>query len=418
MTYIAGMKSFHGADGSTTTHGFDRHFGARLDALRAHGNYREFVQLSRIRGAWPRAHWHGAHGVREVTVWCSNDYLGMGQHPDVVGAMANETTRQSAGSGGTRNISGTNYLHADLEAELARLHRKPAALLFTSGYVANLGALTTLATALPNTVVLSDERNHASMIAGLQAARVEKQIFRHNDPNHLEALLRRLPADRPKIIAFESVYSMDGTIGAVADIAALARSYGALTYLDEVHAVGLYGRQGAGIADAEGCGDTIDIVQGTLAKAFGVIGGYVAASAATVDYIRSFSREFIFTSSLPPPVVAAALAAIRAVKAADDRRAQLRERVAQVKAGLDRVGIKYVNSDSHIIPVLVPGASQVKAVARTLLEDHCIYVQPINAPTVPVGAERLRLTPCPLHDDAMIDCLLAALTDALGRLGA
>lgn len=415
MTHLTSTLPRSPTNESRPGHDFERHFASRLDDLRARGNYREFVQLSRIAGAWPRARWHGPGGVREVTVWCSNDYLGMGQHSAVTGAMAGEAMAQSAGSGGTRNISGTNTLHAELETELADLHRKSAALLFTSGYVANLGSLATLAAALPKTVVLSDERNHASMIAGLQAARVEKQVFRHNDPDHLEALLRRLPPDRPKIIAFESVYSMDGTMGAIAEITALARAYGALTYLDEVHAVGLYGREGAGVAAMTGCSDAIDVIQGTLAKAFGVIGGYVAASATIVDYLRSFSREFIFTSSLPPPVAAAALAAVREVRRADDRRARLRDRVAAVKRGLDRAGITYLPSESHIVPVPVSGAARVKAVAKTLLDEHGIYVQPINAPTVPIGGERLRLTPGPLHDEAMIEQLITALVDALAR---
>ncbi len=396
---------------------FDRAFRTRLVDLKARGGYREFARLTRIPGAWPTALVHGADGPRRVTVWCSNDYLGMAQHPAVVQAMAAEALQQSAGSGGTRNIGGTYAVHAELEQQLALHHRKPAALLFTSGYVANLGALATLAAALPGAVVLSDERNHASMIAGFQAARVEKAIFRHNDPDHLEFLLRGIPAHRPKIIAFESVYSMDGTIGAVAEIAALARAHGALTYLDEVHAVGLYGRSGAGVADAAGCLEQIDVIQGTLAKAFGVIGGYIAASATTVDYVRSFSREFIFTSSLPPPVAAAALASLNAVRAADDLRARLFDRVAAVKRALTAAGIPFQDSGSHIVPVIVPGAARVKAVARSLVEDHAIYVQPINAPTVPEGRERLRLTPGPHHTDAMIEKLVAALTAVLAGHG-
>lgn len=386
-------------------------FSERLDDLRARGAYRDFARLSRIPGAWPKALLHDDAGAREVTVWCSNDYLGMGQHPAVVEAMAETARGQSAGSGGTRNISGTHRLHATLEAELADLHGKQAALLFTSGYVANLGTLATLAAGIPGCIVLSDEKNHASMIAGLQAARVEKRIFRHNDLAHLESLLQAIPAGRPKIIAFESVYSMDGTIGAAAEIATLAKRYGALTYLDEVHAVGLYGPHGAGIAATQGA--EIDVIQGTLAKSFGVIGGYIAADAKLIDYVRSFSREFIFTSSLPPPVVAGALAAVRFLRGADDLRLRHQDRVAATKRALANAGIPFSDAPSHIVPVLVPGAARVKAVARRLLDDSAIYVQPINAPTVAVGAERLRLTPSPLHTDAMIADLVAALTSAL-----
>ena len=395
---------------------YEAFFGERLDDLRTRGNYRAFARLSRLPGAWPRALLHDDAGSREVTVWCSNDYLGMGQHRAVVEAMAETALGQSAGSGGTRNISGTHRLHAALESELASLHRKDAALLFTSGYVANLGALATLAAGIPGCVVLSDEKNHASMIAGFQAARVEKRIFRHNDIAHLETLLQAIPAGRPKIIAFESVYSMDGTVGAVSAISALAKKYGALTYLDEVHAVGLYGPDGAGVAAAHGA--EIDVIQGTLAKAFGVIGGYIAASAQLIDYVRSFSREFIFTSSLPPPVVAAALSATRHVRGAEDLRRRHQDRVASTKRALTDAGISFIDAPSHIVPVLVPGADRVKRVAKALLDDHAIYVQPINAPTVAVGAERLRLTPSPLHTDAMIAELVVALTDALKQGGA
>jgi 5-aminolevulinate synthase len=395
---------------------YDRVFSARLADLKARGSYREFARLARIPGAWPRAVFHDARGVREVVVWCSNDYLGLGQHPAVVQAMADEALRQAAGSGGTRNISGTHCRHVELEQALADLHGKAAALLFTSGYVANLGALATLAGAFPNCVVFSDERNHASMIAGLQAARVEKRIFRHNDTDHLQTMLRQVPRGRPKIIAFESVYSMDGTVGAVADIARLAREHGALTYLDEVHAVGLYGPNGAGIAEAQGVAERIDVIQGTLAKAFGVVGGYIAASAATVDFIRSHSREFIFTSSLPPPVVAAALASVGVVRAAHDLRRRQRRQVEILKAALTTAGLPFLASPSHIVPVPVPGARRVKAVARALLDDHGIYVQPINAPTVPEGAERLRLTPGPHHTDGDVAHVVAALGDVLARV--
>jgi len=393
------------------------HFNAALDDLKRGGSYRRFARLSRIAGAWPRALLHDEHGAREVTVWCSNDYLGMGAHASTVVAMSQTALTQSAGAGGTRNISGTHTLHCELEAELADLHGKPAALLFTSGYLANLGALATLAAKLPGCIVLSDERNHASMIAGLQAARVEKRIFRHNDLAHLEEILRTLPASRPKLIAFESVYSMDGTISDIAAVTALARRYNALTYLDEVHAVGLYGPEGAGIAARDAVAAQVDIIQGTLAKSFGVIGGYVAASAAIIDVLRSFSREFIFTSALPPPVVAAALAAVRHVRGAHELRARHQSRVVAVKQALAAAGLPVLDSPSHIVPVMVGEAHRATAISRALLDDHGIYVQPINHPTVPRGTERLRLTPSPQHTDAMIADLAAGLRDVFTRIG-
>jgi 5-aminolevulinate synthase len=396
---------------------YGAHFAAALDGLKAAGNYRRFARLSRIPGAWPRAHLHDGRGVREVTVWCSNDYLGMGSHPRTIAAMSDAALGQSAGAGGTRNISGTHHLHGELEAELADLHGKPAALLFTSGYLANLGSLATLAAKLPGCVVLSDERNHASMIAGIQAARVEKHVFRHNDPVHLESLLKNLPPSRPKIIAFESIYSMDGSIGDIAAFIALARRHNALTYLDEVHAVGLYGPNGGGIADRLGLAAQVDIIQGTLAKAFGVIGGYVAASAEIVDFLRSFSRELIFTSALPPPVTAGALAAVRHVRADHDLRVRHQRQAAALKAALRAANLPVMDSPSHIVPVLVGEARRTTAICNALLEDHGIYVQPINHPTVPCGTERLRLTPSPRHTDAMIAALTAALADVFARHG-
>ncbi|MDX2145512.1 MAG: 5-aminolevulinate synthase [Rhodospirillaceae bacterium] len=405
----------HGYDAPRFDYG--AHVAAALAQLKAQGNYRRFARLSRIGGAWPRALLHDGGAAREVTVWCSNDYLGMGSHPAVIGAMAETALAQSAGAGGTRNISGTHHLHDALERELAALHGKPAALLFNSGYLANLGSLATLATKLPGCIVLSDERNHASMIAGIQAARVEKHVFRHNDLAHLDSLLARLPSSCPKIVAFESVYSMDGTVADIAGIAALARRHHALTYLDEVHAVGLYGAGGAGLADQQGAARHVDIIQGTLAKAFGVVGGYVAASAEIVDFLRSFSREFIFTSALPPPVAAAALASVRFVRQADGLRSRHQRQVAKVKRALRAAGLPVVDTPSHIVPVMVGDATRGAAISAGVLNDHGIYVQPINSPTVAPGTERLRLTPSPQHDDAMIGTLTAALADVFARHG-
>lgn len=391
---------------------FEQFFDGKLSALKTAGAYRRFAKLTRVAGAWPRVMLHDPTRSRMVTSWCSNDYLGMGQHRVTMNAMANAALAQAAGAGGTRNIAGTHAVHTELEAELAALHGKPAALLFTSGYLANLGALATLAAKLPGCVVFSDERNHASMIAGIKAARVEKHVFRHNDTDHLEELLKRQPVGRPKIIAFEAVYSMDGTVGNLAAFAALAKRYGALTYLDEVHAVGLYGPHGGGVSEQTKSAQEIDIIQGTLAKAFGVVGGYVAASAAIVDFLRSFSGEFIFTTSLPPPVAAAALAAVRHVRDAHDLRTRLHERVKTVKHALTAAGLPVMDNPSHIVPVMVGGAGRVKAISARVLEAHDIYVQPINAPTVAPGTERLRITPGPYHTDAMIAALVAALRDA------
>lgn len=406
------------ATSSSAGFGYDHFFGGELAALKASGAYRQFAKLSRVAGQWPRVMLHDAHHPRLVTSWCSNDYLGMGQHAVTMAAMAEAATAQAAGAGGTRNIAGTHAVHTALEAELATLHGKAAALLFTSGYVANLGALVTLASKIPDCVVFSDERNHASMIAGIRAARVEKHIFRHNDAAHLEQLLKQHPVSRPKIIAFESVYSMDGTIGDLAAFSALAKRYGAITYLDEVHAVGLYGPNGGGISDLTGLADQIDVIQGTLAKAFGVVGGYVAASAQTIDFLRSFSGEFIFTTSLPPPVAAAALAAVTHVRHAHELRTQLQARVTAVKQALTTAGLPVMESPSHIVPIFVGNAARVKAISAHLLDAHDIYAQPINAPTVSVGTERLRLTPGPYHTAAMTDHLVAALRDSFQHVRA
>jgi 5-aminolevulinate synthase len=395
---------------------FDRFFTGQLQQLKAEGRYRVFADLERQAGRFPVARLHRNGTTREVVVWCSNDYLGMGQHPLVREAMIEAIEKCGAGAGGTRNISGTTHYHVLLEEELARWHGKEAALVFSSGYVANETTLATLAQCLPNCLVLSDAGNHASMIQGIRLARVEKQIFRHNDAGHLDQLLSRADRLRPKLVAFESVYSMDGDIAPLGDLLEVCAAHGALAYLDEVHAVGLYGPAGAGIAERDGLAARVQVVEGTLGKAVGLMGGYVAGSAALVDFVRSAGSGFIFTTALPPAVAAGALASIRLLKEADALRQRHQERAATLKRRLAEAELPVLASDSHIVPVPVGEAALCRRAADELLDRHGIYVQPINYPTVPRGSERLRLTPSPLHDDGMIDALVAGLSEVWSRL--
>ncbi|HYG26240.1 MAG TPA: 5-aminolevulinate synthase [Caulobacteraceae bacterium] len=385
-------------------------FANAVQKVRDEGRYRVFADLKRHRGDFPRATWTRADGsTREVVVWCSNDYLGQGQNPVVLEAMHKAIEANGSGSGGTRNISGTTHHHVELERELADLHRKEAALLFTSGYVANEAALSTLYKILPGLIVFSDALNHASMIEGIRHGGGPRHIFRHNDLEHLEELLAAAPADAPKLVAFESVYSMDGDIADLAGTIALAKKYGALTYLDEVHAVGLYGHRGAGVAERDGVMAEIDIIEGTLGKAFGVMGGYIAADAEIVDAIRLYASGFIFTTSLPPALTAGAAASVRYLKEHNEIREHHQERAATLKRMFAEAGLPVMPSVSHIVPVLVGDPVHCKMVSDMLLSDHSIYVQPINYPTVPRGAERLRFTPTPFHTNAMMRDLVGAM---------
>jgi 5-aminolevulinate synthase len=389
---------------------YKAHFAAAVDRVRDEGRYRVFADLKRHRGAFPMATWTPPEGEpRDVVVWCSNDYLGQGQNPVIIEAMHRAIDEAGSGSGGTRNISGTTHYHVELEAELASLHRKQASLLFTSGYVSNEAALATLQTILPGLIIFSDELNHASMIAGIRHGGGPRRIFRHNDLSHLEQLLAEAPPEAPKLVAFESVYSMDGDIADIRGTAALARKYGALTYLDEVHAVGLYGAHGGGVSERDDVAAEIDIIEGTLGKAFGVMGGYVAADAVLIDAIRSHASGFIFTTSLPPALTAGALASIRWLKTHDEVRQCHQERAATLKARFIAAGLPVMPSVSHIVPILVGDPVHTKLVSDMLLAEHGIYVQPINYPTVPRGTERLRFTPTPFHTDAMMDDLTTAL---------
>lgn len=389
---------------------FDAIFNSQLDALKQEGNYRYFAELERTCGKFPRAGNHVDGEINDVTVWCSNDYLGMGQNQVVIDAMCEAVKRTGTGAGGTRNISGTNHDHLLLEAELADLHGKEAALLFTSGYVSNWAALSTLGSRIQDCIILSDSGNHASMIEGIRHSRAQKVIWNHNDVADLEAKLKALPANAPKIVAFESVYSMDGDIAPIREIVEAAEKYGAMTYLDEVHAVGLYGPRGGGVAEQEGLMDRITLIEGTLGKAFGVVGGYITGSAALCDFIRSFASGFIFTTALPPAVAAAARTSIAHLKQSDTERLKQREQVAKLRAGLDRAGIPHLPNDSHIVPVMIKDPVKTKMLADYLMDEWGIYVQPINYPTVPKGTERLRFTPSPLHTDADVAHLVAALT--------
>ncbi|HEX4860918.1 MAG TPA: 5-aminolevulinate synthase [Rhizomicrobium sp.] len=386
-------------------------FRDALAGLRREGRYRVFTDIVRARGAYPSADFHAQGAKRPVVVWCSNDYLGMGQHPKVLAAMHEAIDATGAGSGGTRNISGTTHYHVELEAELADLHGKEAALLFTSGFVSNDTTLATLAKLLPGLIVFSDAFNHASMIEGIRHGGMEKRVFKHNDMEDLERLLAAADPEAPKLIAFESVYSMDGDFGPSAAICDLAQKYGALTYIDEVHGVGLYGARGAGVAARDGAMARIDIVEGTLAKAFGVMGGYIAASSELIDCIRSFAPGFIFTTSLAPAIAAGVLASVRHLKESDAERETLHARAALLKRLLGEAGLPVMDSPSHIVPVFLGDAALCKAVSDSLLYDHGIYVQPVNYPTVPRGAERLRFTPSPLHSETMLRDLVRALDE-------
>jgi 5-aminolevulinate synthase len=385
-------------------------FEEAVDALRQEKRYRVFADLERIAGRFPRAIFRdGADNAREITIWCSNDYLGMGQHPKVVAAMQDAAGKLGVGAGGTRNISGTNRPLVELERSLADLHRKEAALVFTSGFVSNEAAISTIARLMPDCVIFSDQLNHASMIQGVRQSGMQKHIFRHNDLRHLRDLLAATDRHRPKLICFESVYSMDGDIAPIAEICDLAEEFGALTYIDEVHAVGMYGPRGGGICDREGLMDRVDIIEGTLAKGFGVMGGYIAANRAIIDAVRSYAPEFIFTTALPPALCAAARTSIEHLKASGEERARHQAQVARTKQVLSEAGLPIMATSTHIVPLMVGDARLCKAASDMLMERHNIYIQPINYPTVPKGTERLRITPTPLHDDGMV----AELRDAL-----
>ena len=395
---------------------YDGYFADKVDALKDEGRYRIFAELARHAGEFPFATNFAADIQRDVVIWCSNDYLCMGQHPVVLDAMRTAIAEYGAGAGGTRNISGTSHPLVELERELAELHHKPAALVFTSGYVANLASISTLTAMLPDCVILSDAMNHASMIEGVRHSRVEKRIFRHNDAAHLEELLRDIAPDRAKFILFESVYSMDGDIAPIAEFCDLADKYGAMTYLDEVHAVGLYGPRGGGIAEARGLMDRVTVINGTLAKAFGVLGGYIVSTPAIIDAVRSFATSFIFTTALPPALLAGALASVRHLKSSTAEREIHQERAATLKRLLHEAGLPVMPSETHIVPVLVGDPVKCKLVTDSLMADHGIYIQPINYPTVRRGTERLRITPSPVHTDAMMADLVAALCEIWSTL--
>ena len=395
---------------------YERYFAEAVSGLKTEGRYRIFADLERRAGDFPRAKRHVSERVEQVTVWCSNDYLGMGQNPKVIAAMHAALDDSGAGAGGTRNISGTNHHHVLLERELAELHGKESALLFTSGYVSNMASLATLAAKLPGCVVLSDEMNHASMIEGIRHSRADKQIFRHNDTEDLDRRLAEIAPDRAKIVAFESVYSMDGDIAPLAELCDVADKHGAMTYLDEVHAVGLYGAHGGGISERDGVAQRLTVIEGTLAKAYGVLGGYIAASAALTDFVRSFSSGFIFTTALPPAIAAGALTSVRHLKASNAERERHQERAETCRKRLLDAGLPVMPSESHIVPVLVGHPVLCRQVTDILLDRYGVYIQPINYPTVRRGTERLRITPSPVHSDADMDHLVRALREIWAEL--
>ncbi len=395
---------------------YTAHFQTKVDAVQQEGRYRVFAPLERIKGRFPKALYHAPDGSqREITIWCSNDYLGMGQNQTVLAAMEDALHHYGAGAGGTRNISGTHKLHVDLESSLADLHGKESALIFSSGYVANEGALSTLIKLLDNPVVFSDALNHASMIHGIKSGGAEKHIYKHNDVADLERLLQSVDIARPKIIAFESVYSMEGDIAPIEEIVALAEKYNAFTYLDEVHAVGLYGPRGGGVAEERGLMDRIDMIEGTFGKAYGLMGGFITGRASVIDAIRLHAPGFIFTTSLPPSVLAGALASVEYLKTSQIERARAHRNARRLKDGLERANLPYLKGDSHIVPLIVGDARCCKMVTDILMAEFDIYVQPINYPTVPKGTERLRLTATAAHSDADIDRMLDVLTDLYGR---
>jgi 5-aminolevulinate synthase len=395
---------------------YDTYFTSALSRLRDERRYRVFADLERIAGRFPYAICHSSEGRREVVVWCSNDYLGMGQHPKVIGAMVETAVRLGVGAGGTRNIAGTNHPLVELERELADLHRKQSALVFTSGYVSNLTGIATIAKLIPDCLILSDALNHNSMIEGVRQSGREKLIWRHNDVEHLERLLKEVGRHQPKLIVFETLYSMDGDVAPMHRICDLAEHYGAMTYADEVHAVGMYGARGAGLAERDGLLDRIDVLEGTLAKAFGCIGGYIAGSSVLIDAVRSHSSGFIFTTALPPGVCAAATAAIRHLKTSSAERERHQKQAARLKSVLNAAALPVMPSDTHIVPILVGDAEKCKAASDLLLTEHRIYIQPINYPTVARGMERLRITPTPHHNNRLIDALAEALVDVWERL--